>query len=230
MADQSTPPIDQRFKAEMPQIPGVSGPATSGHPSGSGGVWLVLGGLAALMLAILLGSKLLSKPRRTDTLPASTPQIDVPTTPELPVPPAVDSDSPVARVGDLAKPWESREFTFHNKVTGERVPAILIRLPNGSAGQASGYWSLAMRAPYGNCRLEYLQDEDKARADYGYSQARHPLVGDPCSRTIYDPLKYASLPGGVLARGAIVQGSDLRPPLGIEIRIRGKDILATRME
>jgi len=31
-------------------------------------------------------------------------------------------------------------------------------------------------------------------------------------------------------RTAIVQGSDIRPPLGIEVEVRGKDILATRME
>jgi len=55
-------------------------------------------------------------------------------------------------------------------------------------------------------------------------------LSNPCSRTVYDPLKYASLPGNVLARGAIVQGSDLRPPLGIEVKIQGKEILAIRME
>ena len=56
------------------------------------------------------------------------------------------------------------------------------------------------------------------------------MIGNPCSRTVYDPLKYASISGNALARGAIVQGSDLRPPLGIEVRIKGKDILALRME
>jgi hypothetical protein len=34
----------------------------------------------------------------------------------------------------------------------------------------------------------------------------------------------------VWARGAIVQSSDLRPPLGIEIKIQGKDIFAVRAE
>ena len=56
------------------------------------------------------------------------------------------------------------------------------------------------------------------------------MVGNPCSRSVYDPLKYAALPGNVLARGAVVQGSDLRPPLGIETKVHGKDILALRME
>jgi hypothetical protein len=31
-------------------------------------------------------------------------------------------------------------------------------------------------------------------------------------------------------RGAIVQGSDLRPPLAIELKVKGKTIQAVRME
>jgi len=31
-------------------------------------------------------------------------------------------------------------------------------------------------------------------------------------------------------RGAIVQGSDIRPPLGIELNVQGKTIQAVRME
>jgi hypothetical protein len=87
-----------------------------------------------------------------------------------------------------------------------------------------------MKPAYGNCQLEYIDDLAKLRSDYGYQQARHPMVGNPCSRSLYDPLKYAAIPGGVLARGAVVQGSDLRPPLGIEVKLKGKELLATRME
>jgi hypothetical protein len=57
------------------------------------------------------------------------------------------------------------------------------------------------------------------------------MVGNPCSRTVFDPLKTANLPGAsVWVRGSIVQGSDLRPPLGIEIKVDGKKILAVRTE
>ncbi len=87
-----------------------------------------------------------------------------------------------------------------------------------------------MKAAYSNCRLEYIDDLQKLRTDYGYQQARHPMVGNPCNRSVYDPLRYATLPGNVLARGAVVQGSDLRPPLGIETKVHGKQILAVRME
>jgi hypothetical protein len=56
------------------------------------------------------------------------------------------------------------------------------------------------------------------------------MVGNPCNRTVYDPTKLSNLPSNVWVRGAIVQGSDLRPPLGIEIRVQGKNIQAIRME
>ena len=119
---------------------------------------------------------------------------------------------------------------FRNHLNGESVPALLVRLPGASPAEVSGYWSLEMKAAYGNCQLEYVQDLQKLRTEYGYQQARHPMVGNPCSRTLFDPLKYASIAGNVLVRGAIAQGSDLRPPMGIEIQIHGKNILATRME
>lgn len=231
MPDPSQPPASDRFKAEMPQIPGVSGTVT--RPSGAGGPWLVMGGLVAVLIAVFVGGRLLSRPRRVETPPApvAQAQIDVPpSATDLPVPVATEASPVVARVGDLAKPWDSQAFTFRDPVTGENVPGILVRLPGGSSAQASGYWSLALKEAYGRCQLEYVRDLEKLRSEYGYRQARHPMVGNPCSRTVYDPLKYASISGSVLARGAIVQGSDLRPPLGIEIKIRGRDILATRME
>jgi len=230
MPDQPQQPQNDRFKAEMPEIPGVSASARRG--GGSSGPWLVVGGLLAVLAAAFVGGKFLSRPRRADP-PVPTAQIEVPTsapdlTPAMPA--ASDANPVVAKVGDLAKPWEAVPFAFRNQVTGETVNALLLRLPSGSPAQASAYWSFALKEAYGNCRLEYVDDLGKLRGDYGYRQPKHPMVGNPCSRTLYDPLKYGAVSGGVLARGAIAQGSDLRPPLAIEIKIRGKDIVATRME
>ena len=87
-----------------------------------------------------------------------------------------------------------------------------------------------MKPIYGNCQLDYVKDPQKLKTDYGYRRATHPMVANPCTRSLYDPLRYATLPGDVLARGAVVQGTDLRPPLGIEIQLKGKQIIATRME
>jgi hypothetical protein len=231
MTEQPSQPPNDRFKAEMPQIPGVSTP-TAIKPAGTGIPWLVVAGLIAVLIAFVVGGKVLSKSRRTEAPPAPAAQIDVPApapdlTPSLPV--ATEQDPAVAVTSEL-KPWGTKQFTFHNRLTGESVLALLVRLPTGSSNQASGYWSFAMKAAYGNCQLDYIDDLQKLRTEYGYQQAKHPMVGNPCSRSVYDPLKYAALPGNVLARGAVVQGSDLRPPLGIETQVHGKDILALRME
>lgn len=230
MPDQPNQPGNERFKAEMPAIPGVGGP--SPKKSVSGGPWLVVGGLIAVLAAVFVGGKVLSKPRHSDPPPAPAPQLEVPApVPDLTasVPIATEQDPVIASVSEL-KPWASKEFIYRNGMTGETVSALVVRLPIGASNQAAGYWSFAMRAAYGNCRLEYVEDLQKLKDDYGFRQAKHPMIGNPCSRTLFDPLKYAPLPGGVLARGAIVQGSDLRPPLGIEVKVKGKDILAIRME
>jgi len=44
------------------------------------------------------------------------------------------------------------------------------------------------------------------------------------------PIQIAPFGDDRLARGAVVQGSDLRPPLGIETKVHDKQILAVRME
>jgi hypothetical protein len=215
----------------MPQIPGVSTP-TAIKPAGAGIPWLVMAGLIAMLIALVVGGKVFSKSRRTEAPPAPAAQIDVPApapdlTASLPV--ATEKDPAVAATSEL-RPWGAKRFTFHNRLTGESISALIIRLPTGSPNQASGYWSFAMKAAYGTCQLDYIDDLQKLRIDYGYQQAGHPMVVNPCSRSVYDPLRYAPLPGNVLARGAVVQGSDLRPPLGIETKVLGKQLLAVRME
>lgn len=230
MPDQPTRPPNERFKAEMPQIPGVS--RSPSRSAGVSGPWLVIAGLLAVLVAVFVAGKFFSKPRHTDPPPAPAAQIDIPApvadiTPAVPI--ATEQDPVIASVSELGL-WASKQFTFRNRSTGENVSAVLVRLPSGSPAQASGYWSFSLKAAFGTCQLEYIDDLKKIKGDYGYPQAKHPMVGNPCSRTLFDPLKYAPIPGNVLVRGAIVQGSDIRPPLGIEIKLRGKDILATRME
>src|SRR5262249_4651789 len=200
------------FKAEMPQIPGVGG----GIAKASGpqrGTLLIVVGLAVVLLAVFVGGRMLKKTKKRGELtPAPVAQIDVPVdtpaaTPDLVVPVATEMSPAVAVVGDLAKPWDSRPFSFRNATTGETVPALLIRLPGGPAGQAAGYWAFGLKEAYGRCQLEYVADLAKLKRDYGFRGASHPMVGNPCSRTVYDPLKYGAITGNVLARGAIVHGT-----------------------
>jgi hypothetical protein len=130
----------------------------------------------------------------------------------------------------MSKPWTSKSFFFVNHLTGENVPAILIRLSSGSASQVNGYWALETNVPFGNCKLEYITDLDRLINDYDFRAPKHPMVGNPCSRSVFDPLKMTEIPGNFWVRGSLVQGSDVRPPLGIELKIQGKGILAIRME
>ncbi len=234
MSDQPTQspnPPNERFKAEMPQIPGIA--PTPTRSAGIGVPWLIIAGLLAVLAAIFISGKFFAKSHHAaDPSPAPPAQIDIPApvadiTPAVPI--ATEQDPVIASISEL-KPWASKQFTFRNGMTNQSISAILVRLPTSSPAQASGYWSFSLKAAFGTCQLEYLDDLQKIKSDYGYLQARHPLVGNPCSRTLFDPLKYATLPGNVLVRGAMVQGSDLRPPLGVEIKLKGKDILAVRME
>jgi hypothetical protein len=229
MAD--LPPSD-RFKSEMPQIPGVAGPGsrTPANPA----IKLVIG-LLAVLLVVFLGARWALRPKHADPkLSEQQPQIEVPAAapdPSTLLPHATDAEPGIASADEMTKPWTSKEFFIRNRLTGENIPGLLVRLPTGSAAQTGGYWAFEQKSAYGNCKLEYLTDLDKLKKDYGFRAPKHPMVGNPCSRTLFDPLKTYNLPGsGAWVRGAIAQGSDLRPPLSIEIKVDGKKILAVRTE
>lgn len=236
MTDQ--PPSD-RFKTEMPRIPGVSepgsapasaAPATSGNPA-----FKLFGALFAALLVIFLAGRWAL--RSTGIQPKAAeaqPQIEVPAPapdPSTLLPHATSATPSIANVAEMAKAWSTKEFYVRNPLTGEDVPALLVRLPTGSASQSTGYWAFATNSPYEHCKLEFIADLGKLRNDYDFRRANHPMVGNPCTQTLFDPLKTINLPGsGAWVRGGIVQGSDLRPPLGVQIRIQGKEILAIRVE
>ncbi|HEY1482700.1 MAG TPA: hypothetical protein VGF19_08265 [Candidatus Acidoferrum sp.] len=229
MADNSSP---VRFKAEMPHIPGVADLQPK-PPRLNPLVPLILGVLI-LGVVFVFTSRWISRTHPAEaTRSEPVPQIEVPSPPPDPdsLLPHADASNPViATVAQLAKPWSSLNFFVKNPVNGEDIPAIIVRLPTGSATQASGYWAFSRKAPYGPCELEYVSKLSDLRDGYGYQAATHPLAGNPCSHTLYDPLKTANLPGSVWIRGAIVQGSDIRPPYGVEIKVQGKQILAVRSE
>jgi hypothetical protein len=131
---------------------------------------------------------------------------------------------PVATADELAKTWSAKRFLFRNSVTGAPEPAMVVRLPRGEL------WGFSLLEPFGNCELQFVTDMDKLRTEYRY-RADHPMVVDPCNHTVYDLLRYG---GGAandeLVRGVIVQGTGIRPPMAIEVRADGKDIVAVREE
>jgi hypothetical protein len=128
----------------------------------------------------------------------------------------------VATTNELAKPWSSKRFTFRDKSTGREFPAIVVSLPDGT------YWGLSLREPFGNCEMEYVTDLKKLETEYQY-RASHPMVGDPCNKTVFDLARYGTAPSGVV-RGEIAQGPGMRPPMAIEIRTEGTRVLAVRIE
>ncbi|HLZ90800.1 MAG TPA: hypothetical protein VKQ28_03730 [Candidatus Acidoferrum sp.] len=220
----------QRFKPDVPQIPGLP---EQGAGSQAGFRPMRFIGFAASLIFGLLVVRWLMLPTTRPAPPATTPpQIEVPapaSDPNAAMPLATPSEPQIASVDEMAL-WAAKDFLYKNRVSGEDVPALLIRLPTGTVGQSGSYWAFSLNAPFDNCHLEYVQDLHKLREDYGFRAAKHPMVGNPCSRTVYDPLKLMKLPGDIWVRGAIVQGSDSRPPLGIEVEIRDRQILAARME
>jgi hypothetical protein len=231
MADSPTP--SSRFKAEMPNIPGVASASAAARHRNP--LLPLIVGMLVLGLVLFLAAHWFSRlPKMAKSAHAEpTPQIEVPSAPPDPnslLPHANENNPAIGDITNFTKPWTSMDFFIRNTITGENLPATLVRIPTGPVNSPSGYWAFSRKSAYGDCQLEYITDLDKLLKDYDYRHATHPLVGNPCSRTLYDPLKTTNLPGNIWIRGAIVQGGDIRPPLSIEIEIRGKEILATRTE
>ena len=234
MAEQNP---NDRFKAEMPTIPGVAAGKPRPVSRGITPVQIAAGLLVLLVVMLAVGFAI--RPRRTQAVAAAaTAQIEVPapkTSSSGPEPAAADAQSPgteqvIATTLEMSKAWSSKDFLYRNPLSDWKIPAMLVRLPVGSATQASGYWAFATNAAYGNCKLEYVTDVKRLVEEFGYRRARHPMLVNPCNRAVIDPLKLSSLPGGAWVRGEIVQGADMRPPLAIEVKVKGQKILADRME
>jgi len=135
----------------------------------------------------------------------------------------------VATVRELAEPWSSKTFIFHDSEAKGNTSAAVIRLPDSAPDQPASYWAFSLKPMFGSCQLEYIINLQKLSSEYGF-EAKHPMVGDPCSHAVFDPLQMADLPGGAWARGAIVKGYGFRPPMAIEIEVRNSQLFAAKIE
>jgi len=131
---------------------------------------------------------------------------------------------PIGTTDELAKAWSSKRFLFRDPLVAKPVPAMVVRLPGGQL------WGFSLKEPFGDCELEYVTDLKRIASDYHF-EANHPMVVNPCNRTVYDLTRYSggALNGGIV-RGDIVSGIGVRPPMAIEIRTDGKDVVAVRTE
>lgn len=223
------------FKPQQPRIPGVSTappekpakvkPETPARvePSSRSGKFVWLGVALAAVLVIGLG---IAKWSGGKNAPATAAGLDegAPAAPERSRP-AVSlpmGPGPISTTEELAKTWSSREFEFRNAGIGQTVPAIVVHLPGNV------YWAFSLREPYGNCTLEYVTDFQRLKSEYNFT-SDYPVVADPCNHAIFDLTKYGPGPNG-LVRGQIVKGEGIRPPIAIEVRVKGKDIIAVRSE
>ena len=214
------------LKPAMPRVPGVVTPApqaaerSAPEPNATTrwvlgiAVLVVVGGLVAAYFAV----KPSRGPSRDDRFAAVGGGSSKPA-------PAVKG---AITLQELAEPWSSKTFQFHS-LTGSPVSALIIRLPAKASDQTQSYWAFSLTEAYGSCPLEYITDLNRLSSEYGF-QAKHPMVANSCKRALYDPLQMASMPTGAWARGAIVYGSALRPPMAIDIRIEGGQIIPVQME
>ncbi|MGB6200452.1 MAG: hypothetical protein WA871_04815 [Candidatus Acidiferrales bacterium] len=234
MAQENSHP--DRYHAQMPAIPGVP----SGKRGGSAGLGSMLSRVLIAIFAVLLFAALALAVRR-HMLAAAAPKPaaalqpqDLPDSvtsvapPKLPAPTA-DATTAIASLAELAKPWSSRAFTFVRPLTHENISAMVVRLPGATAASSGSYWAFSLTEPFGTCQLQFVTNLATLANQYGYA-AKHPMVVDPCTQTVFDPLRMGQRSDGAWVRGQIVQGGGLRPPMAIEVAVRGTSVYADRME
>lgn len=226
------PKVDP-FKPSTPRLPGISGsppPTAQAPPARTFAVKYAVAGVGALTLGAALAWWLLGLSREASqaaraepaaaVAPLPAPEAPRPAAESIPTAPGV-----VARVAELREPWATRLFHFRQPLTGELVPAILVRLP----GERGGYWAFSAKEPFGRCLLQFVTDRERLAREFGY-RAQHPMVVDPCNGSVYHPLRWGNLPDGSVARGEVVAGPAIRPPLAVQIVVRGGEIHALRIE
>jgi len=213
----------------MPAIPGV--PKESGSAAHSSSGMPQLFQIAGISVAVVLIGAVIfwimkskSRPRAPASAETAAAEPLAPS-PEAPVPaaPVHDATNVAAAVDELAKPWDSKKFTFANHLTQENIDAMVVRLPGG------GLWAFSRQTPFGRCELEFVTDLGVLASQFKFN-ATHPMVVSPCEGTVYDPMKVGSLGGDTWTRGEIVKGSSLRPPISIDVKVNGRSIVADRIE
>lgn len=214
-----------KFQTVQPRIPGVpvraeGKSATRGRTSvlPASYIWAAGGGtILVVVIAILWWARGTTRAVAPPPPPPQTVAGPTPSRPAeiIPVAPGV-----IGTTSELADAWSAKKFLYHYP-NGDTFPALLVRLPGDS------YWAISLRQPFDSCDLEFA-DVEKLRTDYNVI-AKHPMVGDPCTHTVYDLARYGNGPNG-LVRGAVIAGLAVRPPLAIEVEVQGQEIVASRSE
>jgi hypothetical protein len=218
------------FHPDMPHIPGVGArqPKVSQPSEGPNAQRMLQIAGIAMVVALLGGSVVWWAKSRPHGKADSASDADVtdqiaPAPPPAVVAPVVEGPSVAASVDELSRPWSAKKFNFVKPITRENVPAMVMRLPGGEL------WAFSLTSPTGRCQLEYVTDLATLASKYQY-HATHPMVVSPCDRTVFDPTKVGELGANTWVRGEIVQGSGLRPPISIDLKVRDRSIIADSIE
>jgi hypothetical protein len=219
------PPAQRKTAPEMPSIPGVKHARPRAH--------IQLKPLLTVILAALVcasGFALWLSYRHHADLNAAAggaSPFDRSTSNTSSNKKADTEPNTIGTLYELAAPWSSKKFLFVDPRTHQGVPAMVIHLPGPPAEPS--FWAFALTNPLSRCQLQYVTDLSTLSHRFVYS-ATHPMVISDCEGILYDPLKMATLPDGSWVRGDIVNGAGIRPPIAIQVEVRGRDIVADRME
>ncbi len=235
----ATPPgQDARFQTEMPHIPGVARTNRAGQKQTLPPKYLTIIVIASLLTIGLIAFLVFrGSPSGHSQSAASTgndqgaPGLSPSAAPaKLPSPPSsAIGQNEIGTIEEFAHPWTAKKFTYAHLLSRDVSPAIAIRLPVGDGRSAASYWAILLKAPFGKCDLEFVSDPNEVQRRFGFA-ATHPMVADPCTGTVYDPLRTGTLPNGNWARGEIVQGAGFRPPMLVELQVENGRLIATRAE
>jgi hypothetical protein len=229
-----------RFKPAKPKVPGAE-PVQPLAPASAGArrlpMPILAGGGAVVLLLIVFtvwlalrpapeAAPIVAAPAAGSVAPAST----LPGSPAATGSPMVIPIAPgeIATVQELSKPWAAKKFIFRKPLINERVNAVVVRLPIGSPRSGQGYWAFATGLLNQQCELEFVTDLARLAREFDF-RASHPMVADPCTRRVYDPLQLGEV-AGALIRGEVVSGPTGRPPLAILIRVEGNFVIAAQIE
>ena len=227
---QQAPPApataQRKIAPAMPHIPGVSDApkAPRFDPKPLMGVALILA-LCAAVFSIWLWHQHYGKQQAAVPAPA-TPESTMQSPPPIDKSANADSDA-IATLDELTQPWAYKRFGFVDPKTHESVPAMVIHIP--SSGEHELFWAFSMNTPFSQCELQYVTDVAALSQRFAYPVA-HPMLVSDCDGTLYDPLKMSTLPDGSWVRGEIVRGGGIRPPIAIQVHVRGRVLVADRIE
>jgi arsenite oxidase small subunit len=133
----------------------------------------------------------------------------------------------IARVSDLQKPGDAKQFDYPVKIgtSSQSLPAILVRVskpqPGGLSLGSTHFIALSRICTHQNCTCDFITKPEIASMAYKYRPpAGNPILGCACHFSAFDPEK----------AGESVSGPALKPLPRLQLELRKNDIFAVGLE